>query len=264
MKIKPLDKQVQYISTNLPRIPFTLNICSQKGGGKTTNVINLLTNKDAFYQKFNRVILVSQTANLDDKLQYLINSPIQIPNHTLDNLLEKKMLKKKILDTDIDHIKSSYYISQNDILLNLTPDFLQELIQHQMSVIEEFKKKNADNVLLILDDSVADPFLKSKQFINFILISRHIKCSLMFLTQMYYGIHKTVRLNSSALCLYDTSNRKELEDIYNENNVGIPYKEFLNIYNQVMEIPFSFLTIIHTNKRKEKLVYCWEKIIKII
>jgi len=263
MKIKPLDRQVQYISSNLPRIPFTLNICSGKGGGKTTNVINLLTNKEAFYQKFNRVILCSQTAHLDDKLQYLINSPIQKPNTDLDNLLQKKAMKKHILDTDIEYIKSSYYISNNDILLNLTSEFLKDLIQHQMEVIEEFGKKNADNVLLILDDSVADPFLKSKQFINFILISRHIKCSVMFLTQMYYGIHKTIRLNSSALCLYDISNRKELEDIYNENNVGIPYKEFINIYDRVMEIPFSFLTIIHTNKRKEKLVYCWEKIIKV-
>ena len=43
-KIIPLDKQVNIDPSLVPKIPFSMNVVSAKGGGKSLMLINLLIN----------------------------------------------------------------------------------------------------------------------------------------------------------------------------------------------------------------------------
>jgi hypothetical protein len=72
MKVKAVDCQKKYISTLLPRHPFSLSIIGSKSAGKSNLMINLLTNHDGLYKQFNRIILISPTASLDSKIQNLL------------------------------------------------------------------------------------------------------------------------------------------------------------------------------------------------
>jgi hypothetical protein len=190
--------------------------------------------------------------------------PIIQPNHKLDKAIESKAIKKDIMDNEIEHIKSNEYINSIDILNELTPDFLNDLMEHQKNVIDEFGKKLSDKVLLILDDSIQNKFLHSRVFINFVLLSRHVNISLILISQAYFLINKSIRLNCSCLSLFEIANKKEIDSIIEENNIGIDKKDFVEIYNDIMKTPFNFLTINHQNKRGEKLIKCFEQIIKII
>ena len=262
MKVVPIDNQKKYISTLLPRHPFSMSIIGSKSAGKSNLMINLLTNKEGLYKQFNRIILISPTASMDEKINNLLLNPIIQPNYKLDKEIEKKAIKKKIMeDNEMQHIKSNEYINTFDILNELTPDFLNDLMTHQKNVINEFGKKTSDKVLLILDDSIQNKFLHSRQFINFVLLSRHVNISLILISQAYFLINKSIRLNCSCLVLFEIANKKEIDSIFEENNIGVNKEEFIHIYNQIMKKPFNFLTINHQNKRGEKLVKCFENFI---
>jgi hypothetical protein len=72
------------------------------------------------------------------------------------------------MDDDILRIKSSEYINSHDIIAELTPQFLDELMEHQKTIIEEFGKPISDKVCLVLDDKIQNNFL---QFLNFVLFN---------------------------------------------------------------------------------------------
>lgn len=261
MKVVAVDKQKQYISTLLPRHPFSCSIIGAKSAGKSNLMINLLTNHDGLYKKFNRIILISPTASMDAKINNLLIQPVLLPNVKLDKELKKRCLKRNILDKEIEYINSSEYISNEDVLNELTPEYLQDLMSHQKQVINEFGKSISDKVLLILDDSIQNKFLHSRTFINFVLLSRHVNISLILISQAYFLINKSIRLNCSCLSLFEIANKKEIDEIVNENNIGVDKNKFVEIYNEVMKTPFNFLTINHQNKRGEKLIKCFESFI---
>lgn len=261
MKVISVDNQRPLINSLIPRHPFSLSIIGAKSSGKSNLLINLLSNKEGLYKKFNRIILISPTASMDEKINTLTSQPILQPNYKLDRELYKRAMKKDIMDDDILQIKSSEYISSNDILNELTPQFLDELMEHQKNIIEEFGKPISDKVCLVLDDSIQNNFLHSRKFLNFVLLSRHVNISLILISQAYYLINKSIRLNCSVLVLFEIANKKEIESIVDENNIGVDRKKFIEIYNNVMKTPFNFLTINHQNLRGKKLIKCFENFI---
>jgi hypothetical protein len=262
MKVKALDQQKQNISTLIPRHPFSMSIIGAKSSGKSSLLINLLKQQDGLKGVFNRVILISPTCTMDDKIQDLINTPILKRNNTLDKALKKQLKVKNIMDKDFQEIHADEYINSADVFEELTPQFLNDLMEHQKNVIEEFGKSSSDKVLLVLDDSIQNKFLHSRQFINFVLLSRHVNISLILISQAYFLVPKSIRLNCSCLVLFEISNNKELDAIFDENFIGISRGKFMEIYNKVMEVPFNFLTILHQNERGKKLLRCMESFIK--
>ncbi len=62
-KIKTFDKQKSSNTESLiPLHPFVLPVVGVVASGKTTIMTNLLTNKEFYKQKFNRIIFISVTA----------------------------------------------------------------------------------------------------------------------------------------------------------------------------------------------------------
>ena len=72
---------------------------------------------------------------------------------------------------------------------------------------------------------------------------RKIKISLCFLSQSYFLILKTVRLNSTHYLITKINNKRELQNIAINHSADIGYKNFSKICRNCTKEPYSFLTI---------------------
>ena len=72
---------------------------------------------------------------------------------------------------------------------------------------------------------------------------RKLKISLVFITQSNFSVSKDVRLFSTNYLIMKIHNRKELKQISINNLADTDYKDFLKIYRNCTNEPYSFLTI---------------------
>ena len=72
---------------------------------------------------------------------------------------------------------------------------------------------------------------------------RKLNISLIFITQSYFIVPKDMKLNSTHYLIMKINNRKELQNIAINHSADIDYKDFLRIYRECTNEPFSFLTI---------------------
>ena len=64
--------------------------------------------------------------------------------------------------------------------------------------------------------------------------ARKLNISLAFITQSYFSVPKNIRLNSTHYSVMKVPNKQELEQIALKNSSDIDFKDFLNIYNNVL------------------------------
>lgn len=161
-----------------------------KGSGKTTLMINLLKNKDAFKGYFDNIFIVSPTAGKDKKL---------------DNLIDE-------LNED-----GKYYNECND-------ETIQEIIERLRSYNDSFdyeEEKRQPYNLVILDDC-AHALAKSNQkspMNELITTCRHLKTSVWIMSQQFHKINPLIRANADIISLFKTNNRKEYKAIEDDLNV---------------------------------------------
>lgn len=267
--IQQLDKQQQHNedAETVPKLPFSMLISAQKGGGKSTTLLNLLLNKDLLAGKFNQIYYISPTAILDSKTDMLRNTPGLIKvNRPLITLLNKRG-KSKILDETFDDNANFNYdtkIPAENFIEEVAPQMLKDIIAEQKRVITKYGKKNADDILLVYDDCIsAKKFWGSDSVLKMLLNSRHYKISVIITTQAYKLLPKSLRLNMSFVVLFYTANAKELQSIYEENSSSIGWKKFEKIFNETTEKPYNSLVINYQALPKHRLQSAFEKTIEI-
>ena len=82
---------------------------------------------------------------------------------------------------------------------------------------------------------------KFQAMINGLFIkSRKINISLCFLSQSYFFIPKSVRLNSAHYLITKINNKRELQNIAINHSADIDYKDFLKIYRNCTKESYSF------------------------
>ena len=64
--------------------------------------------------------------------------------------------------------------------------------------------------------------------------ARKLNISLAFITQSYFSVPKNIRLNSTHYSVMKVPNKQELEQIALKNSSDIDFKDFLNIYKNVL------------------------------
>ena len=262
--------------TFLSNIPSTCYIVGAKKAGKSSLLLNILTDKNAYYQKFNNIIFCSPTASLDEKIQKLreydllkVNIPL-IKKINTDIIKNNKFILKNIallgeqpnLQDLIDLGDIETKMQDDNFIQELTIDTLKSIIEHQKNIITKYNKSVADQVLIVLDDAICDDIIKSKEFRKCIFLSRHYKISVIFLSQNYYSLPKNLRLNNSQLLCFETGNIKEIESIYNENNVGISIKQFIELYDEIMNEPYSFINFNYNNDKKHRIINCFKNFLE--
>ena len=224
--IRPLDNQINTEPSLVPKPPFTSYLVSQKGGGKSTTLLNLLLNKDLLAGTFNQIFFISPTSALDSKMNILKETPgICKVNTKLINKMKEKG-KIQILDSETTPTEYSTSIPESNFIEDVKIDLLKELITEQKAIINAYGKDIADKILLIFDDTASEKkFWNSQQVQKLIFNSRHYKILVIITSQNYKSLPKALRLNMSQVILFFTSNENELKSIYEENSSSLGLKE---------------------------------------
>ena len=255
-KIQPLDAQTTQENTLVPRHPFTLQITAGKAGGKTTCILNLLINPNVYHKHFHRVIWISPTINLDEKIQRLFDYDVVGKNEPLLNLIIQEKLKNKNLSKS--QIAALFHMFNEPTEPEFYEDpgnILGEVIEDQKKIIRKYGKKYADRVCIILDDLAGDRhFYNSPAMVKKIFNSRHVYISVIMTSQSYKSIPYKIRENNTSLFLFDTSDMARLKEIYAENTEKLTFNEFYALFMNIMNEDHAFLNFTCQNTMGHNLI----------
>lgn len=188
--IQAVDKQLTLDKNNQEALPDPNNyqivygLISQKGGGKSTVLWNLI--KDFYKKKFDNIFMICPSK--DAKFQDLI-----------DELLDDN----KFYDLEDDSFS----------------DALTEIYDKLQRIIQDDKK--SDN-LLILDDCMAD-FQGSKILEKLVANSRHLRLTIFYTSQYFRKVPPVLRSNTDVWSIWNTNNKLELKKYEEELNVNADY-----------------------------------------
>ena len=106
---------------------------------------------------------------------------------------------------------------------------------------------NTAQKIVIFDDFVCDK--NQKPLIDYFIRGRHKNCSVIYLSQSFYGTPKDIRLNCSHFCIYEFPSSNERNLISRE--LGVDKEQYINATNK----PYSFLYVDKPNKLIKRNFY---------
>lgn len=196
------------IQPPFPNQSFFWIICGKPASGKTSLLINALTNPDIYRRTFDKIILVMPK-----------NSRASLKNNPLDDLPSDQVFE----------------------------DFGPEVVRKVEEVREDFntlniKKPKNRNQLLILDDVTA--YLKDhpKELIELATNRRHLKLSIVLLSQFVRAIPRPVRFQITHLTVFKPANELDTK-VIEEEFINLPKETFKNLCRFVWDGPHDFLFI---------------------
>ena len=98
--------------------------------------------------------------------------------------------------------------------------------------------------ILIVFDMIADMINNKKLnpiVIELFIRGRKLNISIVFITQSCFKVPKDVRLNSTHFFIMKILNKRELQQIALNHSSDIDFKDFMKIYKECTEEPYSFL-----------------------
>ena len=110
--------------------------------------------------------------------------------------------------------------------------------------IEDYNPYKKRKVMVVFDGMIAD--VNSNKQLNPIVIELFIRgrktgLSLIFISQSYFKIPKSVRLNSTHFFTMTIPNKRELQQIALNHSSDINFKDFMKIFKKCTAEPYSFL-----------------------
>ena len=99
-------------------------------------------------------------------------------------------------------------------------------------------------VLIVFDNMIADMQSNRKlstKVTELFLRGRKIKMSLVFISQSYFKVPKTIRLNATQYLIMKIPNERELQQRASNYSSDIDFKDFMKIYKENTEEPCLFL-----------------------
>ena len=73
------------------------------------------------------------------------------------------------------------------------------------------------------------------------LRGRRLNASLVFISQSYFNLPKTIRLNATLYFIIKFSNKRELQQVAPNHLSDIDFKDFMKIYKDYTRESYSFL-----------------------
>ena len=70
---------------------------------------------------------------------------------------------------------------------------------------------------------------------------RKLNISIVFVSQSYFKVLKTIRLNSTHYFMMKIPNKRELQQIASNHLSDIDFKDFMKLYKEYTQEPNSFL-----------------------
>ena len=73
------------------------------------------------------------------------------------------------------------------------------------------------------------------------LRGRKLTISLVFISQSYFKVPKTIRLNATHYFIMKIPNKRELQQIASNYLCDIDFKDFMKLYKEYIKAPYLFL-----------------------
>lgn len=201
------------------KIPFRMIVVAPSGTGKTNFVLNLIGLFSKIRSKPNKkknkkTKMLEQLGIYEEDDDQGTFKDIHIITRNKDEPLYNFLASKS----------SSIIISEG---LESIPD------------LDKFDKK--DNHLVVFDDLVLEKNLKpiSEYYIR----ARKLNVSVIFLSQSYFGIPKTIRINSNYIVILKLSGAKDIKLILSEFSLGIDKETLVGMYNYATNQPMDAFII---------------------
>ena len=192
----------------IPDHPYRILVIGGSGSGKTSVLLSLIKHQRPDIDK----IYLYLKDPLESKYQLFINGREKVGT---ENLKISKIL--------IDHSRKI-----DDVYENL----------------ENYNPAKKRRVLIVLDDMIAD-MESNKRFgpivTELFLRCRKVNISLVFISQSYFKVRKTIRLNATHYFIMKIPNKRELQQIASEYSSDIDFKDFMKLYKDYTKEPYSFL-----------------------
>ena len=110
--------------------------------------------------------------------------------------------------------------------------------------LEDYNPTKKRRVLIVFDDMIAD--IESNKKLSPIvtelfLRGRKINISLVFISQSYSKLPKTIRLNVTHYFIMKIPNKRELHQIASNHLSDTDFRDFMKFYKEYTKEPYSFL-----------------------
>jgi len=207
LKLKELHPMLMKYFTNTLFIAPT-------GVGKTNLIINLLDRPRFYKNKFDRVILFSNTYH-NDKIW-----------------------------------KACKCIDEENVHIDYDDETLQEIVDEQEEAIEN---DEPINTLIIFDDIIQQINKHSSLINKLVMRNRHYYLTIWITTQKYSLVSPTIRNNTSYYILFGIKNIKEKEFITNELSDSVSEDEFSKIWNYALDGQNYNFLVISVKDKPEKM-----------
>ena len=99
-------------------------------------------------------------------------------------------------------------------------------------------------VLIVFDDTIADMECNKKLspiVTELFLRGKKLNISLVFISQSYFKMPKTIRLNTTHHFIMKIPKKREFEQIASSHSSDIDFKDFMKFYKDYTKEPYSFL-----------------------
>ena len=104
--------------------------------------------------------------------------------------------------------------------------------------IEEYNPNKRLKVLIVFGDMIPDMLSNKKRnpiVTELFIKDRKLNISLVFITQSYFAVSKNIRLNSTHYFIMKIPNKQELQQTAFSHSSDINFKEFMNLYKNVVQ-----------------------------
>ena len=193
----------------IPDHPYRILIIGGSGSGKTNALLNLINNQP----DIDKIYLYAKDP-YEAKYQYLINKRERVG---INRLNDPKAF--------IEYFNDMHKVYKN---------------------IDNYNPDKENKILIVFDDMIAD-MINNKKLNSIVtelfIRGRKLNISLVFITQSYFKVPKDVRLNTTHFFILKISNKRELQQIAISHSSDINTGDFIEIYRECTDKPYSFLVI---------------------
>lgn len=182
--------------------------------GKTNLIINLIDRPKFYKNKFDKIILFSNTYHSDAIF------------------------------------KSCKSIDEENVYTDYDDDILQEIIDEQEEAI---KNEEPINTLIIFDD-IIQQINKNKSLLNSLVMrNRHYYITIWITTQKYSRVSQSIRNNISYYILFGIKNKKEKQFIIDELSNNVNEEDFTKMWDYALDNQNYNFLVISVKDKQDKM-----------
>ena len=168
------------------------------------------------------------------KTQTLMNL-IRVMNGTFNNI--------HIITKNKDESLYNYLESKVDTGLSITEGI------DSAPDLDEFDKK--EQTLIVMDDLVLEK--NQKQLEQYFIRARKLNCSLVYLSQSYFGVPKMIRMNLNYLIIKRLNTLQDLFRMMREYSLGVSKEVLVDLYqHSIQDNKQDFLLIDLDSEPKDR------------